>query len=313
MANATVRNVHIDQPLSNFSVGYHPFGMVAEQIVPVVRVKNESDKYYIWDRASAFRTHQADGNFSLRADKAESKEIDFSFSTSNYVAEEYALHILVSDRERDNADSVLRLRESKVRRLKDLLLLEQELRVATLLTTSGNWDAGNTGTPAVKWDAASAVVIEKNIDVAKEAVRRAIGVYPNTIVIPAPVAQVMKRDASIRDLIKYTQNSLLVNGDLPPTLFNMKVVIAGSTYTTTTEGSATTTYSDVWSDNVVLLNTTTEDIDAPTPCKIFRSRDWEVYTWREDKRRSDAIETSVVQDEVMTSNVAGYLLTDVLT
>lgn len=314
MSKLTVRDVHVDQPLTNFSIGYMPGGFVAERIAKPMRVNKESDKYYIWDKDSAFRV-QANGKFSLRADKTNAKEVDFGLSTATYQAEEYALKILVSDREKDNADSVLRLRESKLRRLQNLLYLEEEIRVASLLTDSANWNPSHTDTPSVKWDAASDVKIEKNIDDAKEVVRKAIGVEPNTIVIPAAVAKVAKRDSSIRELIKYTQNNLLVNGDLPPTMFNMNVIIPGATYTTALEG-ATATYLDVYGDSVVLLYIspgTEASMETPDAIKIFRSKEWEVRSWRVDEKRSEAIEVSVIQDEVMTSNISGYLFTDVLT
>ena len=80
-----VRDVHENAVLTNFALGYHPFGMLAENIIKPVRVNKESDKYYVWDRPSAFRV-QADGMMSLRADKTESKEIDFGISTSNNTA-----------------------------------------------------------------------------------------------------------------------------------------------------------------------------------------------------------------------------------
>jgi len=313
MSKITVRDVHVDQPLTNLSIGYHPGGFIAEQVATPLKVNKESDKYYIWDRPSAFRVDSS-GTMSLRPDKSEAKEVDFGLSTSTYTAEEYALKVLISDREKDNADSVLRLRESKVQRLQDLLLLEQEIRVSSLLTTAANWNASHTSTPDVKWDADSSVVIEKNIDDAKEVVRKAIGVEPNTIVIPAAVAKVVKRDSSIRELIKYTQNNLLVNGDLPPTIFNLRVIIPGATYTSSLEGASSITYSDVWSDNVLLLYIPSGvTLDSPHSSKIFRARNWEVRSWRVEEKRSEAIEVSVIQDEVLTSNISGYLYTEVLT
>ena len=313
MSKITIKDVHVDQPLSNLSIGYHPAGMVAERVASPMKVNKESDKYYVWNRDTAFRV-DANGIMSLRPDKSEAKTVDFGISTSTYTAEEYALKILVSDREKDNADSVLKLRESKLRRLQDLLLLEQEIRVATLLTTSGNWDTDHTADPSVKWDAASAVVIEKNIDDAKEVVRKAIGVEPNTIVIPSAVAKVVKRDGTLRDLIRYTHSDLLVNGDLPPRLFNMDVIIPGSTYTSSIEGASSITYSDVWGEHVLLLYVPKEaTMDSPTAVKTFRARDWEVRSWREEKLRSEAIEVSVIQDEVLTSDISGYLLSNVLT
>lgn len=313
MSQIKVGDVHVDQVLTNLSIGYHPFGMVAERVAKVVPVKKESDKYYIWNRDTAFRVDST-GSMSLRADGTESKEIDFGLSTATYSAEEYALKALITDRQKDNADDILKLRESKMRRLQDLILLEQEIRVATLLTTAGNWDAANTSTPGVKWDAAASVTIEKNIDDAKEVVRAAIGLEPNTIVIPAPIAKVAKRDSSIRELIKYTQNDLLVNGDLPPTMFGMNVIIPGATYATAAEGASSQTYSSVYGESVILLYVSPEPvIDAPDSVKIFRSQEFLTRAWREEKLRGEYIEPSLIQDEVITSNISGYLYTSVLT
>lgn len=311
MSKITVRDVHVDQVLTNFSVGYHPGGMVAEQVTGVMPVKKESDKYYVWDRPSAFRVSSS-GTMSLRPDKTEAKVVDFGLDTSTYQAEEYALVALISDREKDNADDVLKLRESKARRVKDLIMLEQEIRVATLMTTTANWASGHNAEPDPNWNESSPL-IEKDIDTGKEKVRQAIGFEPNTIIIPAAVAKWVKRDSTIRELIKYTQNNLLVNGDLPPTMFNMNVVIPGSIYTNSAEGASSITYSDVWSDSVVLTYMPPGvTLDSPQGVKIFRSQRDMVRTWREEKKRSEAIEFSVVQDEVVTSSLSGYVLTNTL-
>lgn len=308
MGKPTVHNVHVDQALTNLSSGYHPTGFVAEQVLPVMPVNFESDKYYVWGRQSAFQEYE-----TLRADGTESKVVDFDLEPQAYLAEEYALSTKVTDREVANADSVLRLRESKARRLQNLLLLDQEKRVSELLTTAGNFD-GNTDTPSIKWDATSGTItIEEDLDEAKEAVRQAIGAEPTDIIIPAAVAKVMKRNSSIRELIKYTQDNLLVNGDLPPTLFNMRVHIPGAISTDSAEGAASVTYNDVWGDNVVLVwNGAQGALDTPHFGKIFRARPWLVKSWREEKKASEFIEVSVIQDEVLTSGVSGFLLTDVL-
>lgn len=311
MSKITVKDVHVDAVLTNFSVGYHPGGMVAEKVTGVMKVKKESDKYYVWDRPSAFKVSSF-GTMSLRADGTEAKVIDFGLSTSTYQAEEYALATMVTDRQKENADDVLKLRESKVRRIKDLLMLEQEIRVATLMTTTANWASGHNAEPNPNWNESSPT-IEKDIDTGKEVVRKAIGFEPNTIIIPAAVAKWVKRDSTIRELIKYTQNDLLVNGDLPPTMFNMRVVIPGAIYTASTEGASSVTYSDVWSDNVVLLYVPpTTDLDSPNGVKIFRAQDTMVRTWREEKKKAEMIEVSVVQDEVITSSLSGYVLTNTL-
>ena len=123
-----VRDVHVNQALTNVAIGYHPQGLIAEQIFPIVPVVHETDKFYIWDRTDPFRRES-----TLRADGAESNEVEFKVTTDTYSAEEYALKVGVTDREVSNADSVLQLKISKQKRLQDKLLVDMEARVAALV------------------------------------------------------------------------------------------------------------------------------------------------------------------------------------
>lgn len=318
-----VNEVHIDAALSNFSLGYHPQGMIAEKIFPIVTVKKESDKYYIWNQGEAFRVPDN----TQRADGSRSKRISFSVTSTTYSAEEYALSIDVTDRQKENADSVLNLRMAKTRRVKDILMLDQEIRVATLLTTQGNWASTNrtqlSGTQ--QWNNAAydntkdASTIEARIDVGKEAIRVQTGGYePNTIIIPSAVAKIVKRDSKVRELIKYTHADLLVDGDLPPILWGMKVMIPKAGKNLNLEGNTTQTLVDVWGKHVILLyvnpNPVIDDISSGY---IFRvSNDalspWQARTWREEAERKEVIETSVAQVEKLVSNVAGYFIEDVI-
>jgi len=306
-----VNEVHQNAALSNVAIGYHPKGMIAEQVFPVLPVKKESDKYYTWDKDMGLR--YIDG---LRADGTESKTISYNLSTSTYTCEEYALKTRVTDRERDNADDVLKLETSKTKRVMGQLLIGQERRLATLLTTQANYPASNRVQLAgiTQWDNAGFVgSIEGDMDDGKEAVRTGTGGDdPNFIIIPSAVAKVVKRDADIRDLIKYTHADLLIDGDLPPMLWGMKVLIPKTVYTTSVEGNATQTYVDVWGKHCVLgYNPGAEgSIDTPAFGYIFRKQAPTIYQWYEDKIRATYIEASMIQDEVMTSNVSGYLIED---
>lgn len=316
-----VNEVHIDAALTNVLIGYHPQGMIAEQIFPVISVKKESDKYYEWNKGEAFRVPDT----TMRADGTRAKTLGFSLSTSSYLAEEYALNAEVTDRQLANADSVIDLRSAKSRRVKDILMLDQEIRVATLLTTQGNWASTNrvqlSGTQ--QWNNASydntvsASQIESRIDVGKEAVRTQTGGYePNVIIIPSAVAKVIKKDSKIRDIIKYTHAELLVDGDLPPQLWNMKVLIPKASKNTNKEGNATQTLTDVWGKHVVMLYVPTAGALDEFACGyIFRVSNaahtpWGARTWREEPEKKEVIEVEVCQDEKLVSNVGGYFIED---
>ena len=65
-----VSGVHINAELTSLSLGYHPDGMIAEQVFPVIPVKHESDTYWKWDKGQAFNQLRSDGYGSLRANGA---------------------------------------------------------------------------------------------------------------------------------------------------------------------------------------------------------------------------------------------------
>ena len=307
-----INNIHEDKALTNMSINYDPLkgGLVGEAVSRVVNVTNESDKYWAWDKSSTFRIPT-----DYRADGAPANELDFDASSSTYSCEEYAYQIAVTDRQKANADSVLQLRKNKMMRADALLRLAREKAIATALTTSGNYDATNytTLSSTTQWNNSSfSGSIEANLDTGKEAIRADIGVYPNIIVIPAAVAMVIKRNAEIRELIKYTQSGLLVNDDLPPTMFGMKVFIPGAINVTTQEGAAAHTYADIWGKHVVMLYQGASALDEPNAFTLFRSCNWKVDTWREEERSREVLRVSVVQDEVFTVPDAAYLIVDAI-
>lgn len=315
---SSVRGVHINKPLTNLSLGYHPTGFVAEQIFGVVPVQNESDLYYVWDKVSAFNLGRTDGQFSRRADGARSYMLEFGATPDKYQAEEYALKTRITDRQRANADASLQLEISKIRRVQDLILLDQELRVASILTTTTNFTNSNTTTLSGvnQWDNASFVsqagtfsVIEKNVDDAREQIRlNTGGREANTIVIPSAVARVMKRDIGVREAIKFTHPDILTNGTLPATLWGLKVVSPSSIYTNVAEGEAYSA-TDVWGKNVIVAYVDPNPaLDSLTTGLIFRARPWQVKQWREEDVESTFYEPSMVQTEKLVSQDCAYLI-----
>src|SRR5258706_11295366 len=93
-------NVHIDQILTQISVGWPNNGLVGEQLFPTVPVNKQSDKYFVFGREGW--SIQND----VRSPGAEANEIPgIALSTDTYYAQEHSLQIPVTDEERWNADS----------------------------------------------------------------------------------------------------------------------------------------------------------------------------------------------------------------
>lgn len=315
--NYTVGNVHVSVPLSQMSIGYHPTGMVAEQVMPVVPVAHENDLYYKWDKGQAFRLDRTDGYGSQRADKARPKMLNFGATLASYIASEFALETAISDRERANADSALALEISKTRRVQDLVLLDQEVRVATICLATANNSGYVTLSGANQWNSSSFAsqtngqhsVIQGEIETGKESIRKATGgLLPNLIVIPRAVAAVLYNDVGLFDIVKYTNPSLMVSNLLPATLWGMKVVIPTAVYQTTDEGEAFSG-SDVWGKNVWMGYVEgSPGLDSLTFGCIFRSRPWQVKSYRDEQTDTTIYRPSIVQAEQLVASDCGYLI-----
>ena len=301
----TVSSVHVNAALSNLAIVYKNLELVWDRIFPVVPVAKESDTYFV------FNKEELQDEDALRAAGAEAREITWDVTTATYTAQEYALRHLISDRIINNADVAVRPQVSTTQKLMRKILLGTERRTALLCQDTRN--VGSSATPSIKWDGTSPL-IETDIDTAKDTVRLAAGVEPTSIMLPYKVKDVVKRDSTILNLIRYTVpgDILLRNGDLPPVLFNLETIIAGAVRNTANEGAAES-LGDVWVDNsLVFYKEPNPSLEALSYGYTFRTNTPIVKTYRVDTRGGLMVEVSVIQTEKVTATSAGYLLTNLL-
>lgn len=304
-----IGDVHVNQPLTNFALQFRNRAFVAEELFPVVPVVKESDLYYTFSREEL---RDVD---TRRAAGALAKEIEWVPSTATYTAEEYALRHLLPDRIVNNADSPVRPRINTVAKLMKWIMLGQEKRVQQIAQNSNNSIATVAASP--KWDGTSPT-IEKDIDTAKDSVRNNAGVEPNAILLAENVKDVVKRDSTLRDLIRYVINlgagnrELLMNGELPPVMFNLAIIIAGAVEDTSKFG-ASSSIAKIWGDSVpVFYREMSPSLDAITWGYIMRVQNPLVTTYRDDPRKGEWVEASILQAEELVSTSAANLITDVL-
>jgi len=302
-------DVHVNVPLTNFALQFRNRAFVAEEMFPVVTVMKESDVYYTFSREEL---RDVD---SLRAAGARAKEVEWMPSTASYAAEEYALRHLLADRIINNADSPVRPRINTTAKLLKWIELGQEKRVQAVCQNSGNVVATVAASP--KWDGTSPT-IEKDIDTAKDSIRNNAGVEPNAILLAENVKDVVKRDSTLRDLIRYVVNGgqenkgLLINGELPPVMFNLAIIIAGATEDTS-KLNASSSIAKIWGDSVpVFYREMAVSLDAISWGYIMRVQDNIVRSYRDEHRKGEYIEVSVIQAEELVTSNAANLITDVL-
>lgn len=317
MAGETVQSVHVNQLLSNLAVRYAPdaAGFVADAVCPRIPVVHESDLYPVFNQEDFYSTTVDD----LVPDRAEPKTVDFGHSTARYQTHRRELAWDVTDRERQNADNQLRLETNKQTGVQGLLALRREIRVAALLRKTTNGGQLTFGAAAAqKWDNTSTTYqqIMAMITIGKAATRTVIGMNPNTIVIPAAVAEGMQTSAFFQAL-QYTASTQQLVSDqypvIPPIISGMRVLIPGMIQNTAAEGLAGS-YSDIWGESVRLLYVAAGlSLDTPSVAYTFQSEPPTTRQWREDKRRLDAYATGSTIEERVVGAAAGYELYDCLT
>ena len=168
-----------------------------------------------------------------------------------------------------------------------------------------------------KWDGTSPT-IEKDIDTAKDSVRNNAGVEPNAILLAEDVKDVVKRDSTLRDLIRYVitggpgNRELLTNGDLPPVLFNLAVIVAGATEDTSKLG-ASATIAKIWLDSVpVFYREQAPSLEGLTWGYIMRVQAPIVKAWRDEEKDGEYIQAALIEAEELVTSNAANLITDVL-
>lgn len=334
MSTLTVGNVHTNVPLTNLSRLYRPMdsGFIAEAVSPRLPVVHESDTYYVWQQGDFFGVEVSD----LTADRTEPREIDFAATTEAYLCQRRELAWTISDRERKNADNQLNLETNKQNGVLGRLQLLREMRVEALLRDSGvttvvagenivgELDASVDVNASQKWDAVTTDYQDVLTDVVigRQGIRRATGLAPNVIVIPAQVAEGLHKSLffsnsngpqAIYTGAPSSEPMFAEYPLLPPVLWGMRVLVPGAIKNTAKENQ-TAVYTDIWGEQVTLLYVSPGPaMENPSVAYTFTSEARQTRSWRDDIRRLDGFAVGETIDEKVTAPFAAWSIEDCLT
>lgn len=302
----TIGDVHVDAVLSGVSVKYTNEEMIGDQVLPVVNVKKESDKYYKFTRN--WRLPQ-----SKRAAGAEANEVEWNVSTDTYSCEEYALKDLIPDRVRDNADNPLNMDVDTTEYLTDLIQLGREKRVADLVFATGTYGSQTSALAGVnRWDDYAGSDPVGDVRTAKSVVHAASGKMPNVMIMGYQAYLKLLDHPDILERIKYTQKGI-ITADIIAQVFEVDRLLVGKALYDSTQEGAAESLGYLWGKKVALLYAEA----SPGLKKVsfgyqFQSRGFRVKKWREEGREGDFIEAGEIRDEKIVAAACGYLYTTVV-
>jgi hypothetical protein len=307
-------HLHVDQVLTNVVLGYTPEARIWDRIAPVVPVGKQSDFYLEYSRADILRREEAH-----RAPGVEARVISKSIGSGTYFALNYALKMQQTVEDQANADPAFRQNflNQDAMHLVDLLDLDIEARMATLITTVANVGSGAGISSA--WSAGATTGNSDpigDINSAIDIVHDNTGKRPNKMTLGHQAWRSLRRHVDIRNLIYGTNNG----GGYPNTaqvaeLFELDEVLVGGTYENTGDEAQTESLSPIWADHVVIHRTPS----APSRMEpsAFYSFRWaanglanmQVERHPFDSRtKSSEIEVGYYQDEVVTGATYAYVI-----
>lgn len=222
----TMQNAHIDRALTNTSVAYmqDASAFIADKVFPIVRVKRQSDVFYIYNKGDFMRD-----DAQVRGAASESAGGDYGVEASDpYYCRKHAFHKDVTPEERANYDEPLDADQDASDFVTQKMLIRREMEWASKFFKAGVWGTEITGADTaadgsvVYWNQATSDPIK---DITSAAVQMAseTSYKPNTLVLSPYVFNALKNHEDILDRIKYTQKGI-VTADLLATLFEVEHV-----------------------------------------------------------------------------------------
>jgi hypothetical protein len=288
-------NVHIDQVLTNISLGWPVNGLVGENLFPSIPVRKQSDKYYVFGR-EAWLPETSD----YRAPGTEANEIPgLTLSLDTYYAQEHALQTPVTDEERENADSPLSPDRDGTELVTSKVMLGREIAMRNLVTTAANYATGMSTTlvGAAQW---SAYATSDPIGVVRTAVRAIhakVFMEPNVAIIPYLVMSFLEDHPDIIERIKYSERAILTPEIIAAVFGLQTVIVPGVGIGTGPSGASgnAITAGYLWGKDVVLA-WVPDRAGLKLPAFAYEfvwgyggNGAQAVDRWREEPRKSDLI------------------------
>lgn len=305
-----VNEVHIDAALTNLAVGYRNPAFIADVIAPVVPVRNQSDKYYIYDAEREGMRASDD----RRAPGAEANEVDFSLSTDSYYCEDHALVSVIPDEERENADPVIQPGIDRTEFLRGKIDLNKEIELAGMLTDETVVTQNATLSGDTQWSDTDSDPVGE-IETRKATIMGAIQAAPNTLILPYEVYAKLRVHPDVIARVTASGSIGAVGDKTLAEIFDVERVLVPRGFVNSATAGQDASMNYIWGKDALLayippraamkqaaLAYTFVWTGAPGALGGHR-----VETWREERRKADAVRVQRYYDQKLVASGAAFL------
>ena len=180
MALPTTADLHVDQPLTNVSIGYTNQAYIADSVFPILPVKKQSDIIASYTQDYWFRD---EAKLAVPGSDIAVSEYGIDTSTTYYCPRS-RVGRLIYDEQRDNADAPFDLDADAARFVTDKLMMRRERQFVSTAFTSSVWTTDLTGgTHFTVWSNYAGSSPIGDTTTYKDTVESLIGREPNKFVV----------------------------------------------------------------------------------------------------------------------------------
>lgn len=307
-------DAHYDVPLSNFaSAGFDitDRAFIADQAAPVINVGKQSDRYYKILKNDFHRSRN-----SLRAPRTAANRVTFTVSSDSFFADNYALATENSIEDLTNADTAVNLRQNSIRLVQRLLRLDQEVRVASLMTTPANVGSSVLLSGAASWFSVNSADIIGQVMSGQAFIRSQTGLRPNTAILDYDSWQAARRNSFIWDQYRNPGSDVFLSIEQMRQAFQVENILIGDAIVNTSGTGWNST--NVWGNNMVLAHIEpATGLQSMTGAARFRWQppifpaNFGVMTNRENaagQKHIEVIEGGYYQDEKIVAQDLLYVI-----
>lgn len=235
----------IDPILSTHAQGYVRPGNIGKLLFPIAIVAAYGGQVIEFGK-EAFRRYN-----TQRAPGSAIKRVTFGYAGKPYAIVPNALEATVPDENQNDAREVpgLDLASDSVDVVLDVMELSHEYECADLARNASLYDANHKVALVAqnRWTG-TAGDPSADVQVAVEAVRKSIGMRPNTVVLSASAFAACQFNPKILDRLKYTGRDA-VTAEILAKLWNVKTVEVAEAVGAS---GANDDLSDIWGDDVIV-------------------------------------------------------------
>lgn len=278
--------------------------------IPMIPTTIRNGNYKVFKASDVRRRHA-----ELRAGGTEFKNVNTQLEDKSFACKQRGYEENV-----DDLDRVENHMESLSEIMMENGMATYDIELATKLTT-GVFGADKTGGSSfTKWSDPSSTPI-KNIDDYKAEIKAKIGTNPDSLIITQDVFSALKNNTEILGRLKTTEDKKLTLEKLA-FFFDLKnVYLMASAQTTTNQGQATQTISNIKSDIALLyFRGLGNGPVAPTTIKCYYNTQTYgagtkgiiLQDYRKEHITSDCLRLVLDFDIVVSMPEGGIFLTDVV-